>query len=70
MKLKPGYEDYCYSIIDDGFWYSLTYGYPPKTPDDLYLESEEDAQRVMDAISVLAEYFNLCKEEAKKIGEV
>lgn len=71
MKIKPGYEEFCYSMInDDGFWYTLTYGHPPKTLDDLMLESTEDAQKVMDAISVLKSYEESCEQEAKKLGEV
>ncbi len=70
MKLKSGYEDYCYSLFDDGFWYSLTDGYPPKSKDDLYLKSDEDAEKVMNALKILKQYADACEEEAKKVGEV
>ena len=66
MKFKPGYEETCYSMIDDGFWYTLTYGDPPKTPDDLMLESDEDAEEVMKAIQVLRKYYDTVEIEAKR----
>ena len=66
MKIKPGYEETCYSMIDDGFWYTLTYGNPPKTPDDLMLESDEDAEEVMKAIQVLRKYYDTVEIEAKR----
>lgn len=66
MKIKPGYEETCYSMIDDEFWYTLTYGYPPKNNEDLMLESDEDAEEVMKAIQVLRKYYNAVETEAKQ----
>jgi hypothetical protein len=66
MKIKPGYEETCYSMFHDGFWYTLTDGYPPKTPDDLMLESDEDAKEVMKAIHVLRKYYDSIEIEAER----
>lgn len=66
MKIKSGYEETCYSMINDGFWYTLTYGYPPKNNEDLMLESDEDAEEVMKAIQVLCKYYDAVEIEANQ----
>lgn len=70
MELKPGYEEYFYSMAyDDGFWYTLTHGNPPQNADDLFLKDTQDANRVMDAIMTLKEYEKACELEGKKYTE-
>jgi hypothetical protein len=69
MKVKDGYEDWCYSLFDDGFWYSLTDGENISTPEGLNLEDEGDAERVLEALNTLKEYQSACEALAEKFQE-
>lgn len=60
MEIKKGYEDWCYSVFNDGFWYSLNDGENVSTPEGLHLVDEGDAERVLEALNVLREYEEAC----------
>lgn len=70
MKATPGNEEFFYSMIEgDGFWYALSSKGSIKSKEDLCLESDDDAIKVIEAIKILKDYEAVCEVESEAFTE-
>jgi hypothetical protein len=68
MKVESGFQEHFHHIIYDDFWYSLSEG-SVSNKNDLHLENDEDAEKVMNAIQVLKQYQKVCEKEAEMFDD-